>query len=218
MASGEAGIPLPGAGAGPGLLREVPRRVAAGVRARGAPLRGGRGGPAEPAAFAAFLVTCRATAWVVYAKPPFGGPAQVLEYLARYTHRVAIANDRLVSVDAGQVRFRWKDYARGNRLKTMTLPADEFLRRFLLHVLPGGFVRIRHFGFLANRGRTAKLARCRALLAAVPPPVPAVSESVATLLRRLTGVDIEACPVCHAGRLRILAAFADYTRSRPRYA
>jgi hypothetical protein len=162
-------------------------------------------GLAEPAAFRQFLATLHAHDWVVYAKPPFGGPGQVLEYLGRYTHRVAISNDRLVSGDADQVRFRWKDYTRGNRVKTMTLPAEEFLRRFLLHVLPGGFVRIRHFGFLANRGRTAKLARCRALLAAAPPPPPAAPEPVASLLFRLTGVDIEQCPVCHAGRLRVVA-------------
>jgi Putative transposase/Transposase zinc-binding domain len=141
-------------------------------------------------AFAAFVATCRATDWVVYAKPPFAGPAQVLEYLGRYTHRVATSNDRLVNVDAGQVRFRWKDYAHGKRVKTMTLPAAEFLRRFLLHVLPAGFVRIRHFGFLANRGRTAKLARCRALLAVPPPPPSNPLASVAALVLRLTGVDI----------------------------
>jgi hypothetical protein len=162
-------------------------------------------GLAEPAAFPAFLATLRTQDWVVYAKPPFGGPGQVLEYLGRYTHRVAISNDRLVSGDANHVRFRWKDYTRGNRVKTMTLPAEEFLRRFLLHVLPGGFVRIRHFGLFANRGRTAKLARCRALLAAAPPPPPAAPEPVASLLFRLTGVDIEQCPVCHVGRLRIVA-------------
>jgi hypothetical protein len=161
-------------------------------------------GLADPVAFRAFLATLRAQDWVVYAKPPFAGPAQVLEYLGRYTHRVAISNDRLISLEAGQVRFRWKDYARGHRLKTMTLPAEEFLRRFLLHVLPGGFVRIRHFGLLANRGRTAKLARCRALLAAVPPPTPAAPEPVATLMLRLTGVDIGQCPVCRAGRLRVV--------------
>ena len=128
---------------------------------------------------------------------------------------MAISNKRLVSLEAGQVRFRstgltagrWKDYARGNRLKTMTLPAAEFRRRFLLHVLPAGFVRIRHFGLLANRTHTAKLARCRALLAAGPPPVPAAPEPVAALLRRLTAGDIEQCPVCHAGRLRVLAVF-----------
>jgi hypothetical protein len=118
---------------------------------------------------------------------------------------VAISNDRLVSVVADRVRFRWRDYARGNRLKTMTLSAAEFLQRFLLHVLPGGFVRIRHFGFLANRGRTATLARCRALLAAVPPEAATGPEPVATLILRLTGLDIGQCPVCHAGHLRLVA-------------
>jgi hypothetical protein len=164
-------------------------------------------GLADPTAFAAWVATCRATDWVVYAKPPFAGPAQVLEYLGHYTHRVAISNDRLVSVDDGHVRFRWKDYAHGNRVKTMTLPADEFLRRFLLHILPDRFVRIRHFGFLANRGRTVKLARCRALLAVAAPAPPDPPEPVATLMLRVTGVDIGQCPVCHAGRLRLGAVF-----------
>ena len=126
-------------------------------------------GLAEPTAFTAFLADLCASDWVVYAKPPFGGPVQVLEYLGRYTHRVALSNDRLVSLAEGVVRFRWRDYAHGNRVKTMALPAREFLHRFLLHVLPDGFVRIRHFGLLANRGHAAKLARCRALLAAAPP-------------------------------------------------
>ncbi|HYA53429.1 MAG TPA: IS91 family transposase [Streptosporangiaceae bacterium] len=164
-------------------------------------------GLAAPLAFQVFVGTLRTQDWVVYAKPPFAGPTQVLEYLGRYTHRVAISNDRLVSVADGQVRFRWKDYAHGSRLKTMTLAADEFLRRFLLHVLPGGFVRIRHFGFLANRGRTGKLARCRVLLAVRPPETPAAAEPVAALMRRLTGVDIEQCSVCHTGRLRVVAVF-----------
>ncbi len=161
----------------------------------------------DPQGVAVFLETLRAEDWVVYAKPPFAGPTQVLEYLGRYTHRVAISNDRLLSVDGGQVRFRWKDYAHGHRVKIMTLSVDEFLRRFLLHVLPGGFVRIRHFGFLANRTHTAKLARCRALLAAGPPPGPAAPESVAALLRRLTGVDLAQCPVCRVGRLQLVAVF-----------
>ena len=142
--------------------------------------------------------------WVVYAKPPCGGPAQVLEYLGRYTHRVALSNDRLLSLEDGVARFRWKDYAHGNRLKTMALPAAAFLARFLLHVLPDGFVRIRHFGFLANRGRAAKLARCCALLAVPPPAVPAAPESVAALLLRLTGVDVTRCPVCRVGHLHVL--------------
>jgi hypothetical protein len=168
---------------------------------------GGVAGLADPTAFRQFLTALRGTDWVVYAKPPFGGAGQVLEYLGRYTHRVALSNDRLVSADDGQVRFRWRDYAHGNRVKTMTLSAEEFLRRFLLHVLPGGFVRIRHFGFLANRGCTAKLARCRVLLASLPPETLAAPEPVAALMRRLTGVDIEQCPVCHAGRLRLVAVF-----------
>ena len=128
---------------------------------------------------------------------------------------MAISNDRLLSVDDGQVRFRWTDYAHGHRVKTMTLAAAEFLRRFLLHVLPGGFVRIRHFGFLANRGRTAKLARCRALLAVPPPPPPASPEPVAALVHRRTGVDLTACPVCRAGRLRIVAVFRPGARPGP---
>ena len=168
---------------------------------------GGVAGLAEPAAFRQFLATLRAPDWAVCAKPPFAGPTQVLEYLGRYTHRVAISNDRLLSVAAGQVRFRWKDYAHGHRVKTMTFPAEEFLRRFLLHVLLSGFVRIRHFGFLANRGRTAKLARCRELLAPAPPPVPPGPEPLATLMFRVTGVDIGQCPACRAGRLRLVAIF-----------
>jgi hypothetical protein len=104
--------------------------------------------------------------WVVYAKPPFGGPQQVLKYLARYTHRVAIANRRLLALHEGQVTFRWKDYSQVSKARTMTLAVNEFIRRFPLHVLPGGFVKIRHFGFLANRGRRDNIALCRQLLAA----------------------------------------------------
>lgn len=161
-------------------------------------------GLADPAAFATLLASLRDADWIVYAKAPFAGPAQVLEYLGRYTHRVALSNDRLVSVHEGQVRFRWKDYARGNRVTTMTLPAEEFLRRFLLHVVPDGFVRIRHVGLLANRSRTAKLHRCRQLLGQSPAPPPRAPESVAALMRRLTGVDLTQCPVCHVGRLHVV--------------
>ena len=109
--------------------------------------------------------------WVVYAKPPFGGPAQVLKYLARYTHRVAISNDRLLSFAENRVTFSYKDYAAGNVSKTMTLTAQEFTRRFLLHVLPKGFVRIHHYGYLANRGRQAKLELCRQRIAQNDVPV-----------------------------------------------
>jgi hypothetical protein len=112
---------------------------------------------------------------VVYAKPPFGSPAHVLHYLARYTHRVAISNHRLVAIADDTVSFRWKDYRHGSQIRTLTLNVDEFLRRFLLHVLPKRFVRIRCFGLLASRCRTDALATCRAVLAVPPPPVAAPS-------------------------------------------
>jgi Putative transposase/Transposase zinc-binding domain len=122
----------------------------------------------DPKQFRALLRSLFRQDWIVYAKPPFGGPEYVLHYLARYTHRVAISNHRLVAFQNGQVTFRWKDYAHGNKKRKMTLTADEFLRRFLLHVLPKGFVRIRFFGFLANRRRASLLPLCRQLLAAQP--------------------------------------------------
>ncbi len=127
---------------------------------------------AQPAAFAQRLKQARHAEWVVYAKPPFGGPEQVLAYLGRYTHRVAIANSRLVSLEDDHVSFRWKDYRHHDKTKVMTLDAFEFIRRFLLHALPDGFHRIRHFGFLANGHRTAKLALCRKLLAVMPDSKP----------------------------------------------
>jgi Putative transposase/Transposase zinc-binding domain len=123
---------------------------------------------AEAAAFRAFLRTLFRQDWVVYAKPPFGGPVHVLHYLARYTHRVAISNHRIVTVVDDQVTFRWKDYRHGSQVRLMTLRADEFLRRFCLHVLPKGFVRIRFYGFLAPRRRTDDLLRCRRALDACP--------------------------------------------------
>ncbi|WP_027170296.1 IS91 family transposase [Mesorhizobium sp. WSM3224] len=121
-------------------------------------------GLTEPAAFTHLLARARRLDWVVYAKPPFGGPGQVLAYLGRYTHRVAIANSRLISMENDRVGFRWKDYRQGGRTKVMTLDAHEFIRRFLLHTLPDGFHRIRHYGFLANGHRAARLDQCRRLL------------------------------------------------------
>jgi hypothetical protein len=123
---------------------------------------------AAPRAFSHFLWQLHQKDWVVYAKPPFGGAEHVLNYLARYTHRVAISNHRLIAFENDRVSFRWRDYAHGGKKKIMTVSAHEFLRRFLLHVLPGGLVRIRHFGLFANRRRSAALERCRALLAVVP--------------------------------------------------
>ncbi|MDG2258439.1 MAG: IS91 family transposase [Paracoccaceae bacterium] len=129
-------------------------------------------GLADPDTLAAHLAPLRKTDWVVYAKPPFGGPEAVLAYLSRYTHRVAISNHRLVSANANTVAFRWKDYRikHGERMKTMRLPTDEFIRRFLIHVLPSGFHRIRHTGFLANGIRRDRIAKIRLLLNAEPEP------------------------------------------------
>jgi hypothetical protein len=160
---------------------------------------------AEDAAWAAFLHRLYATPWVVYAKPPWGGPEQVLKYLSRYTHRVAIANSRLVFVGDGVVRFRYKDYAADGTTKVMELQAEEFLRRFLLHVVPPGFVRIRHFGLLANRTRQEKLTRCRQLLAVVAAAATAVLPTNTREPSAPAGAANAApprCPVCGGGRLR----------------
>ena len=140
--------------------------------------QGGLAPLADPRRFAEHLDPTYDKGWVVYAKPPFGGPAQVLKYLAGYTHRVAISNQRLVSLQDGKVRFRWKDYAHGNRLRILTLAATEFIRRFLLHVLPKGYVHIRHFGFLANAVRAKKLPRCRELTKDSDVKVPALEDIV----------------------------------------
>jgi hypothetical protein len=166
---------------------------------------------AEPAAFTRLIADMRKIDWVVYAKPPFGGPEQVLAYLGRYTHRVAIANSRLTSIENGQVAFRWKDYRHHDRAKVMTLAADEFIRRFLLHTLPDGFHRIRHYGFLANGCRVARLALCRRLLdAEAPPPVPPAAD-YREQYQRLTGRSLDICPCC-GGRMLSLG---DFPPARP---
>jgi len=168
---------------------------------------GGTAALADRRAFIALLARLRAVDWVVYAKRPFAGPEQVLAYLGRYTHRVALSNDRLVEHRDRCVRFHWKDYTDHDRGKVMTLEAEEFLRRFLLHVVPRGFMRIRHFGLLANRTRRATVTRCRDLLGH-PPIAAAPPESIAVLLQRLTGVDLSRCAVCRAGQRQITAIVA----------
>jgi len=140
---------------------------------------GGLKPSAHEKAFRAFLRTLFRQDWVVYAKRPFGGPQHVLHYLARYTHRVAISNHRIVDFTNGKVTFLWKDYAHGSKRRLMTLTAEEFLRRFLLHTLPRGFIRIRFFGFLANRRRAASLPLCRQLLEAAPQSISSPSSKVA---------------------------------------
>jgi putative transposase/transposase-like zinc-binding protein len=164
----------------------------------------------EEAAWQAVLGQLQDRAWVVYAKPPWGGPEQVLKYLSRYTHRVAIANSRLVFVGDGVVHFRYKDYAAGGTTKVMELPAEEFLRRFLLHVVPPGFVRIRHCGLLANRTRQEKLARCRQLLAVVAAAATALlpTQNGATPTAGTEPTSPTLCPACGIGRLRRIAVLA----------
>ena len=164
---------------------------------------GDHAGLAETAEFKAWLAPFRKSEWVVYAKPPFGGPEAVLAYLSRYTHRVAISNSRLISADAQTVAFRWKDYRvkTGDRQSVMRLATDEFIRRFLIHVLPDGFHRIRHYGLLASAGRKANIAKIRALLgAAQPEAAPQASAEVGPLTLR------EPCPCC-GGPMRIIEIF-----------
>jgi len=162
---------------------------------------------ADPAAFAVHLAPLRRCEWVVYAKRPFAGPEAVLAYLSRYTHRVAIANSRLLTVDVRGVTFRWKDYrardgATGREwIKSMTLSADEFIRRFLLHVLPDGFHRIRHYGLFASGTRAANIARIRSLLAPRPAPCQVDPEPA-----RSDEPSAPACPCC-GGRLLIVERF-----------
>jgi hypothetical protein len=160
-------------------------------------------GLAERSTFAAQIKALRQVNWVVYAKPPFGSPQQVLAYLGRYTHRVAIANSRLVAMDDTHVSFRWRDYRDTNKTKVMTLQAHEFIRRFLLHGLPDSFHRIRHYGFLANGCRKARLALIRHLLEQ-PAPEPKVhAGDYRERLRELTGIDLDTCPCC-GGAMRVI--------------
>jgi hypothetical protein len=169
----------------------------------------------DPEVFARRLDALRHTNWVVYAKPPFGGAEHVLAYLGPYTHRVAIANSRLISLSDGKVRFTWKDYRQDGKTKMMTLEADEFIRRFLLHTLPDGFHRIRHYGFLANGGRSDHLALCRRLLAidnasawSKPANDPAKGDY------SFTAIDFAICPEC-GGTMRRIAAVPGCANPQP---
>ncbi len=159
----------------------------------------------DPKAFARYLDPVRKQEWVVYAKPPFAGPQQVVDYVGRYTHRVAISNHRLTGIEDGQVKFRWRDYRDNNQQKTMILSAEEFIRRFLLHILPSGFHRIRYYGFLGNRYRKEKLEHCRQLLSMSPPnecsSEPQPCEGYRERYERLTGHSLRECPLCHRGRM-----------------
>jgi hypothetical protein len=172
---------------------------------------------ANPKAFARFLRRNREHEWVVYAKPPFGGPAQVLDYLGRYTHRVAISNHRLLAFQDAKVTFQWRDRKKHDRPRTMTLDAGEFIRRFLLHVLPHRFAKIRYFGFLANRHRRDRLSLCRQLLDA---PLPETDTQLLDWKSRhhaLTGESLDICPACHKGRMRLAQILPPLWQPRSRH-
>ena len=156
--------------------------------------------------FLDYLAPLREAEWVVYAKKPFAGPEQVFDYVGRYTHRVAISNNRLLDIEEDKVTFRYKDYRHDAQQKTMTVEAEEFIRRFLLHVLPEGFQRIRYYGFLANRYREEKLTRCRELLE-MPAPEPPAFEGAKDYRERyqeLLGPSFGECPACHQGRMLVI--------------
>ena len=161
----------------------------------------------HPPAFACYLAPLKKTRWVVYAKAPFGGPQHVLEYLGRYTHRVAISNRRLLALENGQVCFQWKDYRDGQQQKVMTVSAEEFIRRFLQHAVPPGFQRIRYYGFLANCHRAEKLELCRRLLATPCSDLLPQLADCRDLLVALISGNLSLCPQCGIGiliRMRLL--------------
>jgi len=164
--------------------------------------------------FRSYIAPLKETEWVVFAKPPFAGPQQVLDYVGRYTHRVAISNNRLLDIEDDQVSFQWKDYRDPDRQKTMTLSAEEFIRRFLIHVLPDGFQRIRYYGFLSNRHREEKLVLCRQLLGMpVVDPQTAPGDQPSDydfdeLYEKLTGSSLRQCPICHQGRMVVVEILA----------
>jgi hypothetical protein len=172
---------------------------------------------ADPNAFTAHVAAMQRIDWVVYAKKPFGGPAQVLAYLGRYTHRVAIANSRLVALDDDRVAFTWKDYRQDGAAKVMTLKPDEFIRRFLLHTLPDGFHRIRSFGFMANGHRAAKLALCRSLLPGrAEKTAPDNADPSSLNSGRQTNADLPVCPDC-GGVMRVIARVSPaFDQTQPR--
>jgi Putative transposase len=154
--------------------------------------------------FASYLAPARNVEWVVYAKRPFAGPEQVLDYVGRYTHRVAISNNRLLAIHDDQIRFEWKDYRHRGQVRNMTLSAEEFIRRFLLHVLPNGFRRIRYYGFLGNRDRQEKIDRCRRLLGMATPQQAAAltpDENRLAQYADIVGSPLHQCPQCRQGRM-----------------
>jgi hypothetical protein len=155
----------------------------------------------EKQVFQCFVDNLYKKEWVVYCKPPFSSAEHVLEYLGRYTHRVAISNNRIVHFENGYVTFKWRDYRDKNKQKFMTVTAEEFIRRFLMHILPDKFVKIRHYGILSNRNRTTKLKKCKELMGFVFKITPVSQLSSTELLLKLTGIDLNICPCCTKGKM-----------------
>jgi hypothetical protein len=173
----------------------------------------------DGASFHHYLSPLWQAEWVVYAKPPFAGPEKVLDYVGRYTHRVAISNNRILDIEGGQLKFLYKDYRDDNQQKTMSLSADEFIRRFLLHVLPDSFQRIRHYGFLANRNKKQKIARCRELLemklADNSTEPSELDKDYRDLYEELTGASLKICPSCLRGRMICISVSAATVKPLP---
>ena len=172
---------------------------------------------ADEKEFFKFIKTLKQKSWIVYCKKPFAGPEQVLDYIGRYTHRVAISNNRIINVANGNVTFAYRDRKNNDTLKTMTLKAEDFTRRFLLHVLPDGFMRIRHFGFLANRYKKENIKRCRELLSVTEQIPEPVKKNTQELMVELTGVDISLCPCCKKGSMIIVDEIPARWKANPKY-
>ncbi len=160
--------------------------------------------------FALLLKSLSKAKWIAYAKRPFGGPEQVIEYLGRYTHRVAISNNRILSIDNGKVTFTYRDRERNNKIETMTLAANEFIRRFLLHILPGGFMKIRYFGFLSHKNKKEAVALIRKLIDPGVKLPEKIKESINEMMLRLTGTDITCCPKCKKGKMNVIKKMRNY--------
>jgi hypothetical protein len=158
----------------------------------------------SPQEFAHLLESLLEATWIAYAKRPFADPEQVLEYLGRYTHRVAISNNRILAIDNGKVTFTYRDRQNNNEIKPMSLAADEFIRRFLLHILPGGFMKIRYFGFLAHTNKKQAVALIRKLIDPDMTFPEKIKESISEMMLRLTGKDITCCPECKKGKMTII--------------
>jgi hypothetical protein len=172
---------------------------------------------ADEKEFLLFVNGVKQKDWIVYCKKPFAGPQQVLDYIGRYTHRVAISNQRIVNIENGNVTFTYRDRRNNNTLKTMTLKAKEFIRRFLLHVLPDGFMRIRHFGFLANRYKKENIQHCREIIGVAQELPETAKKNSQERMLELTGIDITLCPCCKTGSMIVIEEIPAQWKGIPQF-